>query len=79
MKMLLLILHQWGSKACHSVNLQSLWLHICHILRKYYPRKFHQHNTKTSTCTAQLVCKRVKEASGMQEVIYTEASDALKS
>ena len=35
----------WAQEVCHWVNLQSLSLHICHILRKYYPRKIRQHNT----------------------------------
>lgn len=35
----------WAQEVCHWVNSQSLSLHICHILRKYCPRKIHQHNT----------------------------------
>ena len=64
----------WAQEVCHWVNLQSLLLHICHILRKYYPRKIHQHNTSAPKCTAHLACKRVKETNEMQKVIYTEVS-----
>ena len=64
----------WAQEVCHWVNLQSLLLHICHSLRKYYPRKIHQHNTSAPKYTAHLACKRVKETNEMQKVIYTEVS-----
>ena len=73
-KTLFLVLHLCGLKKYVIELIYSLLLHICHSLRKYYPRKIHQHNTSAPKYPAHLACKRVKETNEMQKVIYTEVS-----